>query len=230
MTANTKKFIYIHVACLEGWNEIYDDVVSFVPESEKNNIVSVVLGDPGTHRLINPIQVHNFGVDYDEVIALQMMWNHARYEKEAQFYYMHLKGNSRKGEMRKKCDSWRRFMCHFMFKDMNLNTNLLRNYDCLGSMMLTNPLHYQGNFFVTKSSHIRKLPYIEYRSENRYHKTWITCAEGKYVDYIGNYRLINLYENEIRPENYTVSPWYIEQVKHPHGTTHTPTSNKCVIL
>jgi hypothetical protein len=224
-----KKFIYIHVACLDGWNEIYDDVVSYVPKHERHNIVSVVTGDPGSHSLINPIQMHNFGVDYDEVIALQTMWNHARYIKEGHFYYMHLKGNSRKGNMRKYCDSWRRFMGHFMFRDMNLNTNLLSKYDCLGSMLLTNPLHYQGNFFVTKASHLRKLPYIEYRSENRYHESWITCVQGKYVNYLANYQLMNLYENEIRPENYRVHPWYMEQVKLPHGTTHIPVTAECEI-
>jgi len=228
--ANLRKFIYIHVACLEGWEQVYDDIISFIPIEERKNIISVVLGDPGNHKLFNPTLVRDIGTDYDEVITLQMMWNHAKYLKEeAHFYYVHLKGISRRGVIRECCDAWRQFSCYQLFRDINLNERLLNKYDCLGSLMLTNPLHYQGNFFVCRASHLRKLPYIEYRSENRYHESWITCVQGKYVDYIGNYKLINLYENKIHPSNYVVSPWYVEQVKLPHGTTHLPITARCDI-
>lgn len=226
MKAKIKKFIYIHTTCLKEWEDVYKDVVSFIPDSEKENIVSVVLGDPKNNTVINPIIMRNFGMDYDEVITLQTMWNHARYlqKEEAHFYYLHLKGNTRQGEVRKCCDSWRRVMCHFMFKDIELNEKLLTKYDCLGSMLQNNPLHYQGNFFVTKTSHLNRLPYIKYHSENRYHETWVTCIEGKYVCLTNpNTRLTNLYGINASIEDYnTTNPWYIEQVKHPHGTTHTP--------
>lgn len=227
----SKRFIYIHTTCLEGWEEVYDDVVSCIPEQERCNIISVVLGDPKNHPVINPVRLGMLGVEYDEVATLQVMWNHARYLKEeAHFYYMHLKGLTRRGEERNYCNSWRRFMLHFMFKDMALNQKLLQRYDCLGSMLLYLPLHYQGNFFVTKTSHIKKLPYIEYWNGHRYHETWVTCIGGKYANYIGNYNLMNLYAAEIKPENYRISPNYAEQVRLPHGTLIIPfTGRQCVI-
>ena len=215
-----KNYIYIHTACLPNgaWKEIYDDIISFVPINERENITSIVLGEHQSHPIINPTVIRNVGGDYDEVATLQAMWNCARYLKEdAIFYYLHLKGNTHTGESRKNCDSWRRFMCDLMFRDMSMNERLLKNHDCLGSMLLNNPLHYQGNFFVCTSSHLKRLPYIMYHKENRYHESWVTCIQGKYVNLSNNYALVDLYNNKINPKDHQIDPSYIEQVQYPHG-------------
>lgn len=215
-----KQFVYIHTPLLETWESVYSDVVSFIPESLKGTTYSVVVGDGRSDGTINPIHFRNYGCDYDEVAALQTMWNHAKYLKEeAVFYYLHLKGVTRRGEERVHCDEWRRFMCHFLFKDIELNNRLLIKHDCIGSLLLTNPLHYQGNFFACTSSHMKRLPYLEYRSKNRYHQSWVTSVQGKYVSLVDVNGVADLYRSSLNRFSHRVNPKYLEQTKYPHGAT-----------
>jgi len=215
-----KEFVYIHTPLLETWQSVYSDVISFIPDRLKETTYSVIVGEGRSDETINPIHFRNYGCDYDEVATLQAIWNHARYaQEECAFYYLHLKGVTRRGMERENCDEWRRMMCHFLFGDTMMNQQIMGNHDCIGSLLLTNPLHYQGNFFVTKSSHIRKLPFPLYHHGHRYHETWITSCEGKYVDLLGDRNLANMYLEKVDWRNWRVSPAVKTQIKFPHGTT-----------
>lgn len=215
-----KQFVYIHTPLLETWESVYSSIISFIPNSLKDTTYSVVIGNGTADGIINPIHFKNYGCDYDEVATLQTMWNHAKYLKEdAIFYYLHLKGVTRRGNERLYCDEWRKFMCHFLFKDIEMNRKLLAKHDCLGSLLLINPLHYQGNFFACNASHMKRLPYIEYRPENRYHESWVTSIQGRYVNLIDVAGVSDLYRSTLNINSYQINPSYIEQTKYPHGTT-----------
>lgn len=120
-------------------------------------------------------------------------------------------------------------MCHFLFRDIELNRRLLQQHDCLGSLLLTNPLHYQGNFFACRASHIKRLPYLEYRSENRYHESWVTSIQGRYVNLVEVNAVSDLYSSSLNRLSHHIDPKYLEQTKYPHGSTVTNGYFPCAI-
>jgi hypothetical protein len=108
------------------------------------------------------------------------------FENNYYIYYIHSKSVSRCG---KNYDDWR-FICdYFTVEKWKLNVFLLNYYDCVGINMRFFPkIHYSGNFWWSKSSHINLLTDVDdhYLSPEMY-----ICSKP-------NTNYINLYSSNIR--------------------------------
>jgi hypothetical protein len=111
-------------------------------------------------------------------------------------YYLHSKGvsiNEKNKSFYKnandlkyllKCvESWRNYMEYFIIENFELCINSLKNdWDACGVNLSEHPsIHYSGNFWWSKSSHLRKLPDINsINLKNRWDaEKWIGMAKGK---------------------------------------------------
>jgi hypothetical protein len=101
-------------------------------------------------------------------------------------YYIHSKSVSRNG---KNYDDWR-FICdYFTIEKWKLNLFLLNYYDCVGINLKFFPkIHYSGNFWWSKSSHICLLADVD----NHY------LSPEMYICSKKNTNFINLYSSKIR--------------------------------
>ena len=102
---------------------------------------------------------------YDKIIVIKTTEN--KYEKFALnnykkyldgdylMYYIHSKSVTQK----EKCyKDWLALCNYFTINKWRLSVELLKYYDCVGVNMLQFPkLHYSGNFWWSKSSHLNKL-------------------------------------------------------------------------
>ena len=74
-------------------------------------------------------------------------------------YYIHSKSVSRTG---KNYDDWRYICDYFTIEKWKLNILLLEYYDCIGINLRFYPkIHYSGNFWWSKSTHINMLNNID---------------------------------------------------------------------
>ena len=75
-------------------------------------------------------------------------------------YYIHSKSVSR---TEKCCTDWRNLCDYFTIYKWQLNIELLNYYDCIGTNLKNFPKkHYSGNFWWSKSDHVKKLKNINY--------------------------------------------------------------------
>lgn len=111
-------------------------------------------------------------------------------------YYFHTKGISITNNncsfygsrdfnvINESVNSWRLYMEHYIFDHHDGCIEKLKEFDAVGVSLTDKPsTHYPGNFWWSKSDHIKKLTYIDTKSTNRY------VAEF----WIGNLKKINFY-------------------------------------
>lgn len=119
----------------------------------------------------NLIQVRN-SYEYD---AIKMIWDDCQLE-DINVCYIQGKGVRRPGDER--ANDWRNYMAYFNIEKWSDRVSNLLEYDCTGVNLGGNrmdynehpstwgygkaPIHYSGNFWWSKSSHIKKLkdPYL----------------------------------------------------------------------
>jgi hypothetical protein len=85
---------------------------------------------------------------------------------------------------------WIETMLHFNVYQYENCLNLLDEYDAVGVDYHENPYkHFSGNFFWTKSSHVKKLPYLYWEDWRNYAplgeerhaaEAWVCKPQGKY--------------------------------------------------
>jgi hypothetical protein len=74
----------------------------------------------------------------------------------------------------------------------------LEDYDTSGAFMISQPAHYSGNFWWTKTSHLKKLPFLDNNnvpSLNR-GEFWLGCLENTKMHNLPGCVEINFYEND----------------------------------
>lgn len=167
---------------METWKDVYSELISFIPENKRSQIISVVLGNEKDDAIINPIYT-DYKIEYGEFATLQMLWKHANEVKDSIFYYCHMKGVTH-NHLRNQTDAWRRLMAHFLFNFMDQNEKILQECDAVGSLFTRNPWpHYSGNFWAATNNHIKNLNYLEKNSDRTHCEPWIATKSGKYFSY-----------------------------------------------
>jgi len=148
--------------------------IHLVINGERSKI-TVDLSDP-IYIIHNP---HRDSERY-EFPAIDLLWRKAQ-EKDLRFLYLHTKGVS---SFRPTVEDWVEYLIHFNIDKWRDRVGELEKYDCTGvnlkgnwdpicispSQWVNPPLylkvnerlyslqHYSGNFWWSKSSHIKKLP------------------------------------------------------------------------
>lgn len=182
MLDNNNIQIFVHVAAVDGVNEILSEIMTNVNESGLHEFCErvhfVVVGDI---YLINSsiiddkkhsIIYYSNNIKYCEFPTIEYMYRQANFS-DGPFCYIHTKGVTRKSP---EVDDWRSMMLYFNIsrwkdrvKDLETfdtsGVNLLgdkKNYkNDIGSWALhpsISPLHYSGNYWWARPEYLRRLP------------------------------------------------------------------------
>ena len=91
-------------------------------------------------------------------------WMRRNFEEieDRAIFYSHSKGVSYTDpNTRNKIENWVRYLDLYNIKHWQTHVRNLNSYDTSGCFMIQDPPHYSGNFWWTKSSHLRKLPLLD---------------------------------------------------------------------
>jgi hypothetical protein len=108
-----------------------------------------------------------------ETHTINLLHKHAtESEEEFNVLYLHTKGVTRVGNV--NVSDWMNYMIYFNIAEYKTCIDKLADHDAVGVNLQTTPkLHYSGNFWWSKSSHIRKLKQCEHINHNS-PEFWLT--------------------------------------------------------
>jgi len=103
--------------------------------------------------------------------------------EEFNILYIHSKGVKHlNNDFENNIRDWREYMSYFNIYNFDVSLKELDNCNAVGvNLQVSNdyPLHYSGNFWWSKASHIRNLNFI---NDNYYNSPefWVTSINGTY--------------------------------------------------
>ena len=147
-----------------------------------NNTAIRKIGDIVNELELNNVFIIDNGTDEKqyEYVTLEKIKEMSN-NTEFYCYYIHTKGISK--EYSEFSEKWRKYMEFFIIENHEICIKHLNNVDTIGVHYLTRPPHYRGNFWWSKSSHIKKLEEIteEQKKERWYAEFWICSKECKHL-------------------------------------------------
>ena len=185
---STPLVIYFHICCINDWRSICRKLFRRIQESGLYDRVSeiriVLLGrylmDDAVF-LTDP-KVRIWFTSEDILLFENAILNRMRQDAASEDFrvlYIHSKGVKihPPHEVAHIAD-WVSFMCHFLMDRHVECLQLLDTCDTVGVNLQLEPWHYSGNFWWSKSSHIRTLPPVP----DHYHgpEFWVTSGKGIY--------------------------------------------------
>jgi hypothetical protein len=228
---------FYHICMINNWEAIVSEQVkSIVQHGLYNKTNQIMVGCLGSlackaklKRMLPrrfKIVFHSENIDLYEIPTLQYLHTHSQKE-DFITWYIHTKGVF-SGHTRKKyinvIKNWRKMMEYFVIEKHQTCLNQIQSPECdacgtearycgfpieetLTTSYSPPAYHFAGNFWWSKSSHIKTLP-------NLYHK-WLELDKSRYVAeaFIGMsplpprfynfyYNFINLYEISISEQEY----------------------------
>lgn len=195
VTQSIPIYIYFHICCINNWKEIVSKLLFKVKSSGLYNILKeircVVLGDYD-NSLNDPKMkiIHYQNIQLAEKATINLLLNDSK-DEEFNVLYIHSKGVKHfNGEFEKNVNDWVDLMCYFNIYNFNTCLNELNTCNGVGvnvGIALDEgiPLHFSGNFWWSKSSHIRNLKVI---NDNYWNSPefWISSANGVYKSLWGS--------------------------------------------
>lgn len=206
-----KIVVYFHICCINNWVNIVSKLLFKIKNSGLYDkifeIRCVVLGNYEDNKnIFDDVKIkiiyNSQNVLETEKTTINILYNDS---KNDNFYvlYIHSKGVSHYN----KCTEgnvydWVDYLSYFNIYQHSKCIELLKSKDAVGVNLIgrdCNPLHYSGNFWWSKSSHILKKDVI---NDNYYNSSefWITNSSGTYVSLWNSN--VNHYESSYKFTNY----------------------------
>jgi len=191
-----KNYIYLHICCINNWKDIVKHLFANIKSSGLYDIIDeircVVLGTNDDVNYINDnydddkkkikiiYQENNF--DLYEFKIMELIYQDSLKE-DFNILYIHSKGVKYYGLKEEECvKDWVNYLIYFNIENYKICLNYLNNYDAVGVNLQLNPVcHYSGNFWWSKSEHIKTLGLIEDKSYNGPEFYITKKKEGKYI-------------------------------------------------
>jgi hypothetical protein len=227
--------IYINVAVLNNVNEVLEKILDRIDLSglyEKSNEIYLVINgdlnqikvnlDKEKYKIIN----YNKDISKCEFPTLDLIWEHSQLDKDLNLLYLHTKGVTNPNQ--ESIKSWTEYLSYFNIDMWKQRIIELEEFDCTGVDLKGNPddiksspslwgwgkapLHYSGNFWWSKSTHVNKLPKPSDWLPDLNYSRWRMMAEmyicqnfdGKYncvynsnVNFYTSYFNTDSYKNKI---------------------------------
>jgi len=203
--------IYINVTIMGSVNQVLSDLLNRIKESglyDRCDIIYLILNGDRKNLLIDlndtKFNVIEASPDFSkwEFLAQDSLWRHSQTDDDFQLLYLHTKGVSKPGLQ--NIIDWTNYLAYFNINKWENRVEELKDNDCTGVNLYGNPqdinehpstwgygkspLHYSGNFWWSKSSHIKRLPNpISWMPDNNYsswrmmNEMWVCqIPNGKY--------------------------------------------------
>ena len=156
-----KRYIYIHIACINNWLTIFSLLIEKIKTSGLYDTVDEIrlgiLGDCKLNIEDSKFVIRGASPDLSlyETFTLNLLHTDSSIE-DFEVLYIHTKGVKKPGSTNVK--DWVNYLIHFNIDRWSTSCDLLQEYDCVGVNLVSEPKpHYSGNFWWSKSSYIRQL-------------------------------------------------------------------------
>ena len=166
--------VYYHIAEMGDWKEVVSEQTERLKESGLYDAASkICVGTVGPQKTIEglppkfEIVTHNRILGYGEIPTLEALRQHTLKDSFI-VLYMHTKGVSwqEQGYNHEAMIAWRRYLEHFCISRWRECFSHLNEYDAVGCEYIEGretkrgpwPCHFRGNFWWSKSSHLKTLP------------------------------------------------------------------------
>ena len=203
--------IFFHVATINHYKSIVENTLELIHKSglydECENIFLCIVGNEDLNISDPKIKkIHNPNIEHGEFFTLKILEDFCK-ENDSLVLYLHTKGVTTPGN---KCiDDWRNYMLFFNVEKYKTCIDSLKENDTCGVDLVTTPTnHYSGNFWWSKSSHIKNLPKIEEINSDSFptiltkrHNAefWICISPGRFKNLWSSN--INVYERHLHEYN-----------------------------
>lgn len=158
---------FIHVALLPRCQERIDQYLSLMKKSGLLDSVHHVYIDcigkgelPNISEYVSyPITVQRLSenLEENEFVSQHHLWTYANEHPTSFILYLHTKGVGK--EVNPAIEDWVAYMIYFLIGKWQLCRQVLFTYKTVGvDLRQEFHLHYSGNFWWTRSNHIRELP------------------------------------------------------------------------
>ena len=186
-----KRYIYFHICCINNWKQIVSELFHHIKSSGLYESIHQIrcgvlgLGDQNHELFQDPkvtILFQHDSLDLWEVVTINTLHTYAKEnpEEEFQVLYLHSKGvrhNSRNPNV----NDWVQYLTYFNIYQWSGCISLLDTNDAVGvNLSAQHPVHYSGNFWWSKSTHIKSLgpcPSTHYNAP----EYWVTAHLGNYI-------------------------------------------------
>ena len=210
MNTNNIK-IYFHLCLIDDYvNTVHDHIIKNIFDSglydatekinvclvgDENILVKSTLDKVHYHFLSKNIQTFEF-------LTIQKLWLES-FDSDCNFLYLNGRGVTRKTS---EVEAWTDYLLYFNVNKWKERVEDLKEYDCSGTELLQAgaidnsysdwSTHYSGNFWWSKSEHIKKLQEpLKLNTSNRFLcERWIG-SEKKSKYYNAWFSGVNLYDN-----------------------------------
>lgn len=172
--------IYINIAMCGSVNKVLWNLLTRIKESglyDHVDKIYLVFNGPRSGLSFNLISDKYVIVDANDDISkcefptLDLIWHDSK-DKDINILYLHTKGVTKPGIS--YVEDWTNYLSYFNINKWIERIKELEEFDCTGTDLKGNfedikfhpstwgygkaPMHYSGNFWWSKSSHIRTLP------------------------------------------------------------------------
>ena len=160
---------YFHICQKEGWKKSFDLIFSVIKSSGLYNVTREIrIGIVNDNqciiedeRLNDPkinIILCKSSEEYERPTLYHMRIHADVDQGENLYYYVHSKAISHFGNNNESCIiDWINYMLYWNIEKWRLAVRMLSDYDTYGCNAIARQ-HYSGNFWWTKSSHLKNLP------------------------------------------------------------------------
>ena len=191
--------IYINIAMVGSVNQVLWDLLTRIKQSglyDAANKIYLVFNGDRKHLAFNLVSDKYVIIDANPDISkcefptLDLICEHCK-EEDLNVLYLHTKGVTKPGYQ--QIIDWTNLLSHFNINKWEDRLKDLKENDCSGINFFGNPndinehpstwgygkapLHYSGNFWWSKSSHIRKLPNMSNWLPDGNYLRWRVMAE-----------------------------------------------------
>ena len=182
--------IYFHICCINNWRDIVQKLFNKIHES-------------GLYNKIDEIRCVVLGKDYDETMfqdpkikiiyksddtslyefkIMELIYDDSQKE-DFNVLYIHSKGISdvrKEAQVQANIRDWVDMMIYYLIDKHEKCLEKLQEYDAVGVNLISDPVHFSGNFWWSKAGHIKTLGPIIDRSYNGPEFYITSKADGKY--------------------------------------------------
>ena len=203
-----KNYIYIHICCINNWKDILIKLLSNIRLSglydNIDEIRCVVLGINNYNDIFNDPKIkiiyHDNNINLYEFKTMELIYNDSLNE-DFNILYLHTKGITHYRQYTEQyVKDWVDMLIYFNINKYNICLDNLNENDVVGVNLQPNPWHFSGNFWWSKSSHIKTLGLIEDKSYNGPEFYITKKKEGKYLSLWNSN--VNHYETKYSYELY----------------------------
>ena len=161
---------YFHICQKDGWKKSFDLIFSYIKNSglydATNEIRIGIVNDTGI--IEDDIIIHdpkfkiifcNNSSQYERPTLYHMRNSSFNDLGNTLYWYCHSKGLRHfNTENENKIINWIELLSYWNFTQWKLAIKMLKNYNTYGCNALSSRVHYSGNFWWAKATHIQQLP------------------------------------------------------------------------